>query len=237
MVVEHALHHRLAVVEGAVDRERMHVVVVAPSSSCGAARRRCGPSGRARRRRRARGRGRPRPPRRRCRPRWPRRWSCARRALASTWSISRARSCIATSLKASVGPWNSSSMKVPGAELRERRDGRMAERVVGFARHAGEIGRRDRVAGEPADHVGGDLRVGPAGEPCDLVGDRAAAKSRAHRARRRGRGPPASHRRSRASGRRRGSRRNARLLNPCSQNGKRYDRRAARSRGRPCRLR
>ena len=30
-------------------------------------------------------------------------------ALASAWSISRARSCIARSLKASVGPWKSSS--------------------------------------------------------------------------------------------------------------------------------
>ncbi len=37
-------------------------------------------------------------------PRWP-----------STWSISRARSCMATSLKASVGPWNSSSRKWLGA--------------------------------------------------------------------------------------------------------------------------
>ena len=32
--------------------------------------------------------------------------------LASTWSNSRPSSCIAMSLKASVGPWNSSSAKV-----------------------------------------------------------------------------------------------------------------------------
>ena len=39
--------------------------------------------------------------------RWPR--------SASTWSISRPSSCMATSLKASVGPWNSSSTKRFGA--------------------------------------------------------------------------------------------------------------------------
>ena len=47
---------------------------------------------------------------------------------ASAWSISRARSCIARSLKASVGPWNRSSTKVAHAELHDRRDGGMAER-------------------------------------------------------------------------------------------------------------
>ena len=34
---------------------------------------------------------------------------------ARMWSITRARNCIATSLKASVGPWNSSSTKWLGA--------------------------------------------------------------------------------------------------------------------------
>jgi hypothetical protein len=35
--------------------------------------------------------------------------------LASTWSNSRPSSCIAMSLKASVGPWNSSSENTPGS--------------------------------------------------------------------------------------------------------------------------
>ena len=39
----------------------------------------------------------------------------ARRPRAArTWSISRASNCIATSLKASVGPWKSSSRKAFG---------------------------------------------------------------------------------------------------------------------------
>ena len=36
-------------------------------------------------------------------------------SLPSTWSDSRARSCMATSLKARLGPWNSSATKPPGA--------------------------------------------------------------------------------------------------------------------------
>ena len=56
--------------------------------------------------------------------RWPR--------SASTWSISRASNCIATSLKASVGPWKSSSTKHVGAGLDERAHRVMAEGRVGF---------------------------------------------------------------------------------------------------------
>ena len=60
---------------------------------------------------------------------------------------------MARSLKASVGPWNSSSRNVFGAELRERRHRRMAERAVGLARHARRDrprrSRRRRTAGSP----------------------------------------------------------------------------------------
>ena len=84
---------------------------------------------------------------------------------ASAWSISRARNCIARSLKASVGPWNSSSTKVPGAELRQRRDRRMAERAVGLVRHA-RRGRRPRSCSPTngRDHLAGDLGVRPPGQ-------------------------------------------------------------------------
>ena len=110
-VVEHALHQRLAIVEGALDGDRVHVLL---------ARRRHLPP--LHRRDAAvgkededvgalRGRGTPRSRRRRCRPRSRRRSSRARRARQRTWSMSRARNCIARSLKASVGPWNSSSRK------------------------------------------------------------------------------------------------------------------------------
>ena len=59
---------------------------------------------------------------------------------ARTWSISRARSCIATSLKASVGPWKSSSTKslapsctsgATGPPWRRRRRGGPAARAFG----------------------------------------------------------------------------------------------------------
>ena len=57
-----------------------------------------------------------------------------------------------------------------GAELRERRGRRMAERAVGLARHAGEIGFRDGGADERADHLDRDLGVRPAGEAGDRRG-------------------------------------------------------------------
>ena len=56
-----------------------------------------------------------------------------------------------------------------GAELAQRRDRGMAELAVGLARHAGEIGFGDRVAGERPDHLDGDLGVGPAGEARDRL--------------------------------------------------------------------
>ena len=89
---------------------------------------------------------------------------------SSTWSISRATSCMARSLKASVGPWNSSSTNRLGRELRERRGRRMAERAVGLARHAGEIGFRDGGADEGPDHLDRDLGVRPAGKAGDGFG-------------------------------------------------------------------
>ena len=46
---------------------------------------------------------------------------------ASTWSISRASNCIATSLKASVGPWNSSSTHWPAPSWTSGVDRGMAE--------------------------------------------------------------------------------------------------------------
>ena len=111
VVVEQALHDRLAVVERAVDRDRVDVVVrrrrhhAALHVGDAAVRKQHDEVDAAR------GRGTPRPRRRRCRPRSRPRWWRARRARSSAWSISRARNCIARSLKASVGPWNSSSTK------------------------------------------------------------------------------------------------------------------------------
>ena len=153
VVVEQALHDRLAVVERAFDRERVDVVVGRGRHHAAAARRRCGPAGTARTGRRARGRGTPRPPRRRCRRRSRTTMVVRSPRAASTWSISRASSCIATSLKASVGPWNSSSRKMLAPICDERRDGRMAEGAVGLARHAAtgrpRRSRRRRTAGSP----------------------------------------------------------------------------------------
>ena len=56
---------------------------------------------------------RPRWRRSRCRPRWRRRSLRAASRAASTWSNRRPSSCSAMSLKASVGPWNSSCTNRP----------------------------------------------------------------------------------------------------------------------------
>ena len=71
---------------------------------------------------------------------------------------------MATSLKASVGPWNSSSRNVFDAKLRDRRDRRMAEGAIGLARDAREIGVGNAVARERADHLDRDLGIGAAGK-------------------------------------------------------------------------
>ena len=53
------------------------------------------------------------------------------------------------------------------AELRQRRHRGMAEVAVGLARHAGEVGFGDGIAGERPDHLDGDFGIGPAGEAED----------------------------------------------------------------------
>ncbi len=52
-------------------------------------------------------------------------------------------------------------------KLHERRHRGMAEPVIGLARHAGEIARRRRAADERPDHVAGEFRIGAAGEGGD----------------------------------------------------------------------
>ena len=56
-------------------------------------------------------------------------------------------------------------MKVLTPICVERRDGGMAEAAIGFARHAGEVGVGDSVAGKRPDHLDRDFGIGPAGEP------------------------------------------------------------------------
>ncbi len=55
------------------------------------------------------------------------------------------------------------------AELHQRRHGGMAESAIGLARHAGEVGLGDRIAGKAADHLDGDFGIGPAGESADRL--------------------------------------------------------------------
>ena len=56
-----------------------------------------------------------------------------------------------------------------GADLRERRHGRMTECPIGLARHAGEIGFGDRAADERTHDLDRDLGIGPAREARDGV--------------------------------------------------------------------
>ena len=53
------------------------------------------------------------------------------------------------------------------AELRQRRHRRVAEAAIGLARHAGEVGVGDGVAGEKPDHLDGDFGIRPAGKAED----------------------------------------------------------------------
>ena len=53
------------------------------------------------------------------------------------------------------------------SDLDQRGDGRMAEGRVGLARHAAEFGRRQARARERRDDLGGDFRVGPPGQSGD----------------------------------------------------------------------
>ncbi len=52
-------------------------------------------------------------------------------------------------------------------ELDQRRHGGMAERVIGLPRHARELGILDRAGDEGRNHLAGDLGIGASGEPRD----------------------------------------------------------------------
>ena len=77
----------------------------------------------------------------------------------STWSNSRPTSCSATSLKASVGPWNSSISQRPAVDLLQRHHRLVAEAGIGFGRQAREIVLRDGVAEERLHDAGGQCRI------------------------------------------------------------------------------
>ena len=168
VMIEQALHDRLAVVEGAVDRERMHVVVVgardhAPLHVGDASVREQHDEVDLRaaakcldRRTAGVARGRHHDGR-------------ALAALGQHVVHQPPQELHRQILEGERGAVKKLEHECARPKLRERRHRRMAERVVGFAHHAGEIGRRDRVTREPGDHVGGDFRVGLAGKPCDRV--------------------------------------------------------------------
>ena len=60
--------------------------------------------------------------------------------------------------------------EIVGAVLRQRRHRRMAEAAVGLARHAGEVVLGNRVADERPDHLDRHLGIGPPGERRDGFG-------------------------------------------------------------------
>ena len=113
------------------------------------------------------------------------------RAPRATWSISRASSCMATSLNASVGPWNSSSIQrsgrsapaasPPGARSRHRPRSSWRAALA-----------RDGAAGEREDDSHGDIGKRHAGERGDRRRAPAPATTPARRGRRRGRAPRAA---------------------------------------------
>lgn len=81
--------------------------------------------------------------------------------LASTWSSRRPSSCRAKSLKARVGPWNSSSTHSLPFNWR-RRHCVMGEDAIGFLEDLLEVGIGDAAGDERAHHPEGQLVVGQA---------------------------------------------------------------------------
>ena len=191
-VVEHRLHQRLAVVERALDGDGMHVGLATPSSSCAAARRRCGPAGTARRHRRARSRGRPRSPRRRCRPRSPPTMVDALAARGQHPVHQAGQQLHGHVLEGQRRPVEQLQHPQAAVDLHQRRDGGVAEAGIGVAGNRQQLAARDRAAGERLQQRGGDLGEGPAGKGRDGLAATAWARSSAHRARRRAPGPPAA---------------------------------------------
>jgi hypothetical protein len=105
-------------------------------------------------------------------------------AASNSWPIS----CMAKSLNASVGPWNSSSRKWFGQLLQRRARG-MAEARIGARDEVGELGIGEGVADEGPHHAERDLLVGQARQRGDVALRSGAGSRRARRARRRAQGP------------------------------------------------
>ena len=87
-----------------------------------------------------------------------------------------------------------------GTDLVERHHGGMTESGIGLVGHAAEIGIGDFTADKRPDHIDRDFPIGPAEKSGDGARPKAAARLQARRGRRRGQARSASHRRSRASG-------------------------------------
>ena len=125
--------------------------------------------------------------------RWPR--------SASTWSNSRPSSCIARSLKASVGPWNSSCTQRCGLELDAA-----ARSPGGRTRHRPRrqsvcsVVERHRLADEGLHHPRGQLGIGQAAHGAQVGGGEMRATPRARRARHPRRARPAAPPRNPAPG-------------------------------------
>ncbi len=163
MVVEHALHDRLTVVEASLDRQRMHIVfgrgghhsplhgghatLWKEHENVGV---RSAPEGLDRGAASvARGR------------------NHNGRALAARSKRMVHELCQELHrqiLECKGWPMKQLEQEFVDAELHERSNGRMAEIAVGLARHAGEIVLRDGIADKRTDQLDGDFRIGPAGE-------------------------------------------------------------------------
>ena len=119
-------------------------------------------------------------------------------------SNSRPSSCIATSLKASVGPWNSSSSQSLAASWRSGAIGGMIEAGVGRLDQRAQLGRAQILADERRQHPRRHLLIGCALQRLELVPPRGAARRPADTARHRPRGRRTTPPRSRRAARRRG---------------------------------
>ena len=163
VVVEHRLHDRLAIVEGAVDRQRVHVGVVHTGDHAAL---HLGDTPLRKQHEQVRAR------------------AAAKRFHRRAAGIARSRDHHGDALAArrqhmihepaeqlhreilecQRRPVKQLEHKIVSAELGQRRHRGMTKTAVGFARHAGELVLSDRLPHERPDHLDRHLRIRPPGK-------------------------------------------------------------------------
>ena len=95
--------------------------------------------------------------------------TCSPRRARTSSNIA-ARSCIAKSLKARVGPWNSSSSQSSPAEMAQGCGGGMVEVGIGAPGQPQQVGLVEAAGGEGGQQAGRECRVVEPAQRSQLAG-------------------------------------------------------------------